>query len=56
MRNLNYDSKKSDASPVWIAGEFNSNTTEQLDVEQVKGLLLATPYIRKELGMKEELS
>ena len=56
MRNLNYDSKKSDASPIGLAGEFNSNTTEQLDVEQVKGLLLATPYIRKELGMKEELS
>jgi UDP-N-acetylglucosamine 4,6-dehydratase/5-epimerase len=51
MRNLNYDSKRGNERETDAMDEFNSNTTEQLDVEQVKGLLLATPYIRKELGL-----
>ena len=51
MRNLNYDSKRGNERKTEAMGEFNSNNTEQLDVEQVKGLLLATPYIRKELGL-----
>ena len=52
MRNLNYDSKRGNERKTEAMGEFNSNNTEQLDVEQVKGLLLATPYIRKELDYR----
>jgi UDP-glucose 4-epimerase len=51
MRNLNYDSKRGNERKTNAMDEFNSNNTEQLDVEQVKELLLATPYIRKELGL-----
>lgn len=51
MRNLNYDSKRGNERETDAMDEFNSNTTEQLDVEQVKELLLETPYIRKELGL-----
>lgn len=51
MRNLNYDSKRGNEHKTEAMDEFNSNTTEQLDVEQVKELLLETPYIRKELGL-----
>lgn len=51
MRNLNYDGKRGNERKTDATDEFNSNNTEQLDVEQVKELLLATPYIRKELGL-----
>lgn len=51
MRNLNYDGKRGNERKAYAIDEFNSNNTEQLDVEQVKELLLATPYIRKELGL-----
>ena len=51
MRNLNYDGKSGNERKTDAIDEFNSNNTEQLDVEQVKELLLATPYIRKELGL-----
>ncbi len=51
-RDLNYDKYFSEGSQeLTVQGEYNSNNTEQLDVEAVKQLLLTLPYIREELAV-----
>ncbi|MEG2989109.1 MAG: polysaccharide biosynthesis protein, partial [Oscillospiraceae bacterium] len=53
-RDLNYDKfyKDGDTTRNTLT-EFNSNNTELLDVEQVKGKLLTLQYIRDEIGAWE---
>lgn len=53
-RDLNYDKYFSEGSKeLTVQGEYNSNNTEQLDVEEVKQLLLTLPYIQAELAAWE---
>ncbi|MCC5891820.1 polysaccharide biosynthesis protein [Exiguobacterium sp.] len=50
-RDLNYDKYFNEGSKqLTVEGEYNSANTEQLNVEQVKQLLLTLPYIREELA------
>ncbi|TCI39074.1 NAD-dependent epimerase/dehydratase family protein [Exiguobacterium sp. SH4S7] len=50
-RDLNYDKYFSEGSrELTVQGEYNSNNTEQLGVEDVKRLLLTLPYIQAELA------
>lgn len=50
-RDLNYDKYFSEGSrELTVQGEYNSNNTEQLSVEDVKRLLLTLPYIQAELA------
>ncbi|MBR2681101.1 MAG: polysaccharide biosynthesis protein [Exiguobacterium sp.] len=50
-RDLNYEKYFSEGSQELTAqGEYNSNNTRQLDVEEVKELLLTLPYIQEELA------
>lgn len=51
-RDLNYGQYfENGRKNVTMLTEFNSNNTKILDVEQTKGKLLETDYIRKELGL-----
>ncbi len=53
-RDLNYDKYFKDGNAERKAlGEFNSNNTEQLDVEGVKKKLLCLDYIKEELARSE---
>lgn len=50
-RDLNYEKYFSEGSHELTAqGEYNSNNTEQLGVDEVKALLLTLPYIQQELA------
>ncbi|WP_214823607.1 polysaccharide biosynthesis protein [Exiguobacterium sp. s28] len=50
-RDLNYDKYFNEGSKqLTVEGEYNSANTEQLNVEQVKQLLLTLPYIQEELA------
>lgn len=50
-RDLNYEKYFSEGSQELTAqGEYNSNNTRQLGVEEVKELLLTLPYIQEELS------
>ena len=49
-RDLNYEKYFSEGSQkLTVEGEYNSANTEQLNVEQVKQLLMKLPYIQQEL-------
>ena len=49
-RNLNYKKYFSEGQTKSIKGEYNSNNTKQLDVKEMKELLLKLPEVQKEIN------
>lgn len=49
FRDLNYTKYVQTEGPDLVADEYNSDNTEQLDVEQLKELLLTLDYVQEEL-------
>lgn len=52
MRDLNYTKYIQTKGHDLVDEEFNSNNAVELDVEEMKELLMTLPYIRNELGLK----
>ncbi len=52
LRDLNYSKYALEYGKKMISEEYNSDNTEQLDVQQMKKLLLTMDYVRQELNLK----
>lgn len=52
LRDLNYSKFRSEVGSGTSAVEYNSNNTKQLNVSELKDLLLTLDYVRNELGLE----